>query len=125
MPPSTQQQINNLAAAQVQSAINNLKTEDGNTNIITKVSDSGELGVNEDTRVVDASNAPVVVGLPPAQNTKNRMFFIKKSDASGNTVTIQAKPGQSIDDNSEYVLFAKGESIAITSDGANWYVISQ
>ena len=76
-------------------------------------------------QLVNASGGNRVVNLPLAATAlASSMIAIKKTDSSGNTVTIQAAGGDGIDDGTSLVLSLINETVKLVSDGANkWWVV--
>jgi len=73
----------------------------------------------------NAVGGNMVVTLPDATLNKGMDFIVKKTDASTNTVTIQAAVGgQTIDGAGAKVLVAENDFIVVESDGSNYKVIA-
>lgn len=70
--------------------------------------------------LADATTAAFVVTLPTAVGTTGTQYEIKKIDASINPVTVATTSAQTIDGATQVIIFSGGDSIRITSDGANW-----
>lgn len=83
---------------------------EGTTNI--KFSDSSML--------VDASLGAATLVLPTAIEHAGTMFWIKKTDSSANSVTLQAILGQEIDGLSSRDLIRQHEQMIVISDGTDW-----
>lgn len=71
--------------------------------------------------VVDASSGAVTITLPTAVGIADRVYYIKKSDASANFVNVATTGGQTIDNSTTFELKIQGEAIMVVSDGANWW----
>jgi len=76
---------------------------------------------------VDASGGNRIITLPTAISqfsailSAGRVFNIKKTDATSNTVTITPQAGETIDGLSNLVISAKDVNYTIQSDGTtNW-----
>ena len=67
----------------------------------------------------DATAASVTVAIPTAVGKAGVMYWIKKTDASANTVTVAA----TIDGDVNFILYFQDEVIAIVSDDANWWIV--
>jgi len=72
----------------------------------------------------DGTTAALSVNLPAAASVKGRIYVIKKTDASANSVTVDGNASETIDGSATYVLSAKNKYVMIQSDGANWQVIA-
>lgn len=75
---------------------------------------------------VDASGAARTMSLQSAASGygQNTVFIVKKTDSSGNTVTLDPSGAETIDGASTYVLSAQNDAVIIQSDGTNWRVLS-
>jgi hypothetical protein len=81
------------------------------------------VAVTDRTLLIDATAGAKTVNLPAAASNKWRVLTIKKIDVSANTVTVDGSGGETIDDALTQVLSAQFESIAIQSDGVEWWVL--
>jgi hypothetical protein len=72
----------------------------------------------------DASAGAFTVSLPTAADNQGKIFYIKKTDASFNDITIVPISGQYIDEEPSYILETKGEYVQIISNNLNWMVLS-
>jgi hypothetical protein len=77
----------------------------------------------DDVWLVDASGAARTVNLPTAASRKFRKYTIKKTDATGNLVTIDGNSSETIDGELTHDLTTQYESVTIVSDGSNWHII--
>lgn len=71
--------------------------------------------------LVDASGGAVTITLPTAAGIADRVYYIKKTDASSNNVTISPSGGQTIDGSSSFALKISYEAVMVVSDGSNWF----
>jgi hypothetical protein len=69
-----------------------------------------------------ASNA-INVYLPAAITCTDRIYNIKKTDASSNYVNIIPYGSQSIDTSTSVVVTKQGSVYTVQSDGSNWQII--
>jgi hypothetical protein len=79
----------------------------------------------DDTAVVylcDATGGAITMSLPTAASYTNRIYIVKKIDASVNTVIIDADGGDLIDGGGTATLLVQYESLSIVCDGSDWYV---
>lgn len=75
--------------------------------------------------LADASSNAITVTLPSAGSNTGREIWIKKTDTSTNTVTVDGSGSETIDGATTYVLSSQHQSIGIISDGVNWRILSQ
>lgn len=73
----------------------------------------------------DATSAGFTLTLPDATANFGQVYVIKKTDSSGNAVTISTILSQKIDGASSASIATQNEAVMIMSDGTNWQVISQ
>lgn len=72
---------------------------------------------------VDATAGNVVISLPALTDSFARpVFYIKKIDASANTVTVHSNPAN-IEGISNVVMTRKGQTAMVAQDGANWFFV--
>jgi hypothetical protein len=77
----------------------------------------------DEVLLVDASGGARVVNLPAANVLAGKHFHVKKTDVSGNTVTVQVTGGGLIDGAATALIAVAGESIHVVSDGTAHYVV--
>ena len=75
------------------------------------------------TILVDASGAARTIMLPAASGISGRIYVIKKTDSSGNAVTVDANASETIDGATTYALSAQYKFVVIQCDGTNWHII--
>lgn len=90
---------------------------------INSVSANTTLDSSYYTVLVDASGGARTITLPAAVNNSARIYIIKKTDSSGNSVTVDANASETIDGATTYVLTVQYESITVQCDGSNWHII--
>jgi hypothetical protein len=73
--------------------------------------------------LVDATAENITVNLPAAAGHKHESYYIKKIDASANTVTVDGNGAETIDDAATYVISTQYECIEVVSDGSEWWII--
>jgi hypothetical protein len=74
--------------------------------------------------LVSAVTNTVIVTLPLASLSTDKLYYIKKIDSSGNYVVIQPQSGDFIDGQTAYNITAQFECITVISNGiANWWII--
>jgi hypothetical protein len=81
--------------------------------------------LNETHRTVevDASGAARTITLPTAAAAIYRKYTIKKTDASANTVTIDADAGELIDGALTAVIGVQYGSLTVQSNGTSWSIV--
>jgi hypothetical protein len=75
--------------------------------------------------VVDATDANVEVRLPASRPVGGQLYYIKKSDASANTVTITPFGSELIDGAANVVLGVQNESVILIARNGSWTVTGQ
>jgi len=71
----------------------------------------------------DASGGAFTVTLPDTNGRTGRVYHIKKTDSSGNAVTVDGDGSQTIDGSTTKAISVQYDSIMIVSDGSNWHII--
>ena len=82
------------------------------------------LDVTDDVVLCDASGAAFTVTLPTAARIRGRTYTVKKTDSSGNAVTIDGAGTETIDGAATVALSTQNAFRTIVSNGTNWFVIS-
>ncbi|MFD5509113.1 hypothetical protein ACFWIB_15230 [Streptomyces sp. NPDC127051] len=90
---------------------------------VRAVNTSQTVRVIDEVLLVDASSGSRTITLISAAATPNR-YTIKKTDSSGNTVTIAAAGAETIDGASTKVLSSQWDKATVVPSGGNWYVVS-
>ncbi|WP_327377994.1 hypothetical protein OG393_30955 [Streptomyces sp. NBC_01216] len=78
--------------------------------------------VIDEVLLVDASGGPVTITLISAVATPNR-YLVKKTDSSGNAVTVATTGGETIDGAATKVLSAQWETTTVIPSGSSWYAV--
>lgn len=99
------------------------KTLAGVTASIRALSANGSFGSGDYCITVDASGAARTITLPAVAASAGRMFVLKKTDASANTVTLDASGAETIDGAAAYVLTAQYEAVTVIGGISEWHVI--
>jgi hypothetical protein len=79
---------------------------------------------SDHTILCNATGGAFTITLPAASNT-GLVFVIKKTDASGNAVTVDGAGAETIDGAATVSLSAQWASIMIQSNGANWLILAE
>lgn len=77
---------------------------------------------SDEVILVSASGGAVTITLPTAVGNSN-FYSIKKTDSSGNFVTIDTTSSQTIDGGLTAVIKVQYASVTVVSNGANWFII--
>lgn len=75
------------------------------------------------TDSVILASGTTTITLPTAVGITGRQYTIKKTDASGTNVTIATTSSQNIDSATTYILSVQYQSIAVVSDGTQWWIV--
>jgi len=76
------------------------------------------------TILADATSGAFAITLPTLADNLDRVFTIKKTDSSSNTVTIDGEGAETIDGVITLILFLQFESVTIAAGVAGWNIIS-
>ena len=80
-------------------------------------------GTNDEVVILaNAASNNITVNLPAAASNTDRVFYIKKIDSSGNTVTVDGNLAETIDDSTTYVISTQYDSVKVVSDGTEWWI---
>lgn len=79
--------------------------------------------LSDDLLVVDATAGAVTIALPAAAGAFGAAFAVKKVDASGNAVTIDANGAETIDGAATVSISTQWETVRVVSDGSGWFVL--
>ena len=82
-----------------------------------------QLDISHSVHLVSSFGGALTVKLPNAASAVGVMMVVKKTDTSGNVVTV-AEDGGSGPDRRNYYLGAQGDFVQMLSNGAEWFVIS-
>lgn len=99
---------------------NTISDEFGKIALITNA-DSTYTALETDTLIsADATGGAITVALTSAATYKGKKYTIKKSDGSGNAITIDPAGAETIDGSATVSLSSQYDAITIQSDGTNW-----
>lgn len=71
----------------------------------------------------DATSGAFTITLPTAASVAGKIYVIKKTDSSGNAVTVGTTSSQTIDGSTTYSLATQNKYVTVQSNGSNWIVI--
>ena len=78
--------------------------------------------ISSDVNLVSAAGGNVLVNLPAPPISAGRLLYVKKTDSSSNTVTVDQNGSETIDGGTSYVLYNQYEAVTLICDGSNWHV---
>jgi hypothetical protein len=78
---------------------------------------------SDDVILGDATSGAFAVTLPTAVGNAGKVFYIKKTDSSGNAVTINTTSSQTIDGSTTNVIQTQYKTIQVVSNGSNWSIL--
>lgn len=78
----------------------------------------------DDLILADATSGAITVTLETAVGCDGRRHLIKKSDASGNAITVACTGSETIDGAATATLAAQYDTLAVISNGTNWLAFS-
>lgn len=81
------------------------------------------LNTNDVTFNGDATAGNVTVNLPTAVGCKGRIYEIRKSDNSSNTITVDANGTETMNGVQTFPLTKQDDVLGIKSDNANWMIL--
>ena len=73
--------------------------------------------------IANATAAPFTLVLPLAADSQGRVLTVKKTDFTGNAVTIAGAGAEVIDWVATQTLAVTNASLTMTSDGTQWWII--
>jgi hypothetical protein len=83
------------------------------------------VGVNDKTVTCNATAGAFAVTLPAVAANTNRIITVKKTDSSGNAVTVTGNGSETIDGSNTHALSAQYSTVTVQSDGATWQILSK
>ena len=100
----------------------------GVIDIINAVTVPGNTAADAGTVILaDASSSltgNITITLPDATTHPNKVYKIKKTDSTINTVTVAGAGSDKIDDGNATVILAfQNSAMQVVSKGTNWYII--
>jgi hypothetical protein len=97
-------------------------TPTGNVTVTSRNATS-TLALTENVVLADASLGNIVLTLPPAALASGKIYNIKKTDASVNSVTIDPDALELIDGASSVQTNTQYESFTLVSNGGSWFIV--
>ncbi len=90
---------------------------------VRSLSASGFAAAGDFLLTIDATSGAVTVTLPVAAESLGAHIVVKKIDASGNAVTVDAAGAETIDGAANKVLAAQYDAVTVICDGSEWWVV--
>lgn len=92
----------------------------GSNTVSTAVNYSAKM---EDKYIlVDATVGAISITLPTATGNRGKEIIVKKTDATGSTVTALPRGSEAIDGSVSVSTSARATPIRLVSDNSNWYI---
>lgn len=111
-----------VAVQQFDQRLDQLASGEMSSNVL-QASASVAIGPGIGTVLADATGGAITITLPLAVNSADRQISVKKTDASGNAVTLDGNGAETIDGAAGYALPAQNNFVTVLCDGINWQVI--
>jgi len=93
------------------------------SNLVTTVVGPYFITAADDSVLADATGGSISVLLPASASSNGRLLHVKKIDASANTVVVQGRPGELVEDAASLPLIRQGENLMLICDGSQWRVL--
>lgn len=115
------QAFNDILTA-IQTAIN--RGADGYLFPVTSVTANYTQSPNDSIILVNATSGAITVTLQPALQCEQKRLTIKKTDSSGNAVTIDANGAETIDGSATKSLATQYKAYELVAQGGSWWIVS-
>lgn len=92
------------------------------TNLVVKTANHTLTGTDS-VVLGNAVGGAFTLTLPTAVSIAGRTYTLKKTDSSGNTVTLATTGGQTIDGAASASLSSQYQYMTVASDGSNWMIV--
>ncbi|MFC1893763.1 hypothetical protein ACFLYR_07055 [Chloroflexota bacterium] len=96
----------------------------GLSTALAQVTKTYSIGDNDSIIAGDASSGAFTVAMPTAVGIAGRQYTVKKTDSTGNAVTIDPWGTETIDGRVSYYLDTQWKYLTIVSDGADWLIVA-
>lgn len=90
---------------------------------VNNISSNTTLIAENQINIVDASAGAVALTLPNANTMEGEFIYIKKIDMMATVVSVIAIGGATIDGLTSQDVSFQWDSMLISSDGVNWYIL--
>lgn len=91
---------------------------------VTVVTGNYTQSLNDSILLVNATSGAITITLQPALQCEQKRLTIKKTDSSGNAVTIDANSTETIDGALTKSLATQYKSYELVAQGGNWWIVS-
>ncbi len=81
------------------------------------------LAPGDSVLLCNCTGGAITVTLMPLASAQGRIFYIKKTDAGGNAVTLDGAGSETIDGSTTFATTAARESLTIVATPTEWYII--
>lgn len=78
--------------------------------------------LNDGFLLADCSSGNLIFTLPTAASAISKVFYIKKSDSTANTLTIQANGSETVDGANTISIPTQYQSFSLVSSGSAWFL---
>jgi hypothetical protein len=86
--------------------------------IVKSVTTTYSAEATDSTILCNATGAAFTVTLPKAASCKGHVLILKKTDASGNAITVDGNGAETVDGAAQW------NSVTVQSDGTNYVIIA-
>lgn len=90
---------------------------------VRAVTATGDIASTDALVTADATSAAITLTLPTIATSLGRHLVIKKTDASGNAVTVDANGAETIDGAANFALAAQYDSVTLIAGATEWHVV--
>lgn len=112
------------AFGQVANIVNSRPGIAYNANAKTVTQASYSVQPEDHTLLVNASAAAATITLPPVSSKRYPYLVVTKTDASANTVTVDASGSETISGASTFVLGSQYQQVILHANATNWVVLA-
>ena len=120
-PPNVPTPVNSSHATTKQ-YVDGLVSAGSNVHAVATKTSAYTITTSDEIILADASGGSFTLTLPTAVGNHG-LYSVKKVDSSANTVTVNTAGGQKIDGGATVIIRVQNASIAIISNGTDWYII--
>lgn len=90
---------------------------------IRTITASASVADSDVVLLVDATAGAVTVTLPAAASSSGRVLYVKKTDASGNAVTLDGNGAETIDGAATKANTTQYLSYTVVCNGSAWWIV--
>lgn len=88
------------------------------------ITESDTATASDTVILCNATGGNITVTLPAIATNKGKVYFIKKIDSSGNTVTIDGAGSETIDGDTTQVIMAQYTVLMIVGGSSEWHILA-